>query len=258
METETAQSVDRLEISLPEKSHELRLWLIDQVVILGEAYAEELTDARLRVYAADLADLNRMQLEIAFAQARRELKFFPKIAELRELAGAKVADAQKVEAEAAWKFAGDYLRKWGVDLLPLYSGGNIIEAPALPARIEYAMRRIGGLRGLNGVTDESRPFMFKDFVEAYNLAPMAESLAPQLAETFCDRKLLGKARQLTGLRPFPKRLSTNKAAQPPTFRAKSIPAPLTDAQIRDRREILHQQEAWLRRAGTSKTTDAVL
>ena len=58
--------------------------------------------------------------------------------------------------------------------MPLHSEGKIIDPPALPSRIEYALRRIGGLRGLNQVTADSRPFMYKDFCGAYNQAPIAE------------------------------------------------------------------------------------
>jgi hypothetical protein len=142
---------------------------------MGETVSPE----RLKIYAADLADLERCQLETAFARARRELKFFPKIAELRDLAGAAAKDERNVEAEAAWKWATDYLRKWGVDLMPIYSGGKRLEAPAIPPRIAYALRRIGGLSALNQITADSRPFMFKDFCEAWHVAPIADSLALQ-------------------------------------------------------------------------------
>ncbi len=42
----------------------------------------------MEVYAEHLADLSREQLQRAFWRASRDLKFFPKLAELRELAGA--------------------------------------------------------------------------------------------------------------------------------------------------------------------------
>jgi hypothetical protein len=189
MEALKAESSNaKQQILLPTKPCELRLWLADQITILAEAFGCELTAARLRVYVEDLSALPQAQLEIALTRARRELRFFPKIAELREFAGAKAEDIRSVEAEAAWKFASDYLRKWGVERLPFYSGGKRLDAPALPSRIEYALRRIGGLRGLNQVTEQSRPFVFKDFVEAFHLAPMAESLAPQFLLRAEERK----------------------------------------------------------------------
>jgi hypothetical protein len=78
------------------------------------AFSEPVTAARLRIYAEDLAtDLSREQIAVALQRARRELRFFPKIAELRDLSGAGAAAVSNVEAEAAWEFVQKYLRKWG-------------------------------------------------------------------------------------------------------------------------------------------------
>jgi hypothetical protein len=50
----------------------------------------------------------------------------------------------------------------------------------------------GGLRVLDQITERSRPLMYEDFCEAYNLArPVAESLAQQLAEMFGSPMLSG-------------------------------------------------------------------
>ena len=204
---------------------------------------EVLTPVRLQLYAADLADLDRCQLETAFRRARRELKFFPKIAELRDLAGAAAKDERNVEAEGAWKWANDYLRKWGVDLMAIYSGGKRIEAPVIPARIAYALRRIGGLSGLNQVTADSRPFVFRDFCEAWNLAPIAETLAPQLADKFPITE--GQVKQLTNGAIAEQ--SPEIKAPVPTVRPKPFSQPLTDDQRRERYEMLTQQAQSLRR-----------
>jgi hypothetical protein len=249
--TETAQSADKLQISLPEKPRELRLWLIDQVTILAEAFGEELTDARLRVYAQDLSELARPQLEIAFGRARRELKFFPKISELLELAGAKPEDARKVEADAAWNHALNYLRKWGVDRMPVYSGGKRIDAPTLPPRIEFALRRVGGLWGLNQITSESRPFVQKDFTEAYQQAPIAESLAPQLGSMFGDKKLLGQVKQLmSGAKMDATAGTAGRASKLPPLTIKRVTDPLGPVQMRDRAAVQKQALAdWQARRG---------
>ena len=187
--TETAQIADKRRTpSLPEKPRELRLWLIDQVTILAEAFGEE-PDARLRLYAQDLSEVARPQLEIAFGRARRELKFFPKISEL-------LGDGRREARRRARRFSPMQL---GITRSITYESGvwigcrstraaKRIDAPMLPPRIEYALRRVGGLRGLNQITSESRPFVQKDFTEAYQQAPIAESLAPQLGSLFGDRK----------------------------------------------------------------------
>jgi hypothetical protein len=171
-------------------------WISDQLTILAEAFGESLTEERLHIYAHDLADISREQLQTAFLRARRELTWFPKIAELRNLAGVRVSEQQKTEAEAAWAYVNEFLRKWGVNPMPIYSGGKKITAPALDPRAEYALRRIGGLWALNQVDADRLPFMHRDFCESYLLAPVAEAMQPQLAGKFGDRILAGNVRQL--------------------------------------------------------------
>jgi hypothetical protein len=152
----------------------------------------------MEIYARDLADVPRDRLSVAFQRARRERTFFPKVAELRNLAVSSSEDEKKVEANAAWKYVNEYLRKWGVDLLPLFSGGGkVATAPPLDARIDFALRRIGGLRALNQVDADKMPFMYRDFCEAYALAPVAELMALPLQQQFGKDKLLGSVKQLT-------------------------------------------------------------
>jgi hypothetical protein len=152
--------------------------------MLAEAFAEPLTDERMEIYVRGLADIPQEQLRVSFQRALRQLTWFPKLAELRNFAGAGSEAENKVEADAAWKFVNDYLQRWGVDRLPIYSGGKQVTAPPLPPRIDYALRRIGGLRGLNHMDVTKLPFMYKDFCEAYNLAPIAEQMVPRLQLQF--------------------------------------------------------------------------
>ena len=234
METEKMEIGPRNE-QLTTSQHSTRLsrWIGEQVTILAEAFGESLTPQRVKIYAADLADIDQARLAIAFQRAPIELNFFPKIAELRELAGAKAEDQAHVEAAAAWEFTNRYLQKHGV---VIYDDDN---RPPLEPRIDYALRRIGGLNSLNQITEKSRPFMFKDFCEAYRQGPIADKLTPQLNELFSYNKLTAPWRkQLTGKvarEPNPLPAETRKPI------LKTIPKPLTDAQVRDRREMLKQQ-----------------
>jgi len=109
-------------------------------------------------------------------------------------------DEKKIEANAAWSYVNEYLRKWGVDLLPLYSGGKVTTPPPLDSRADYALRRIGGLRALNQVDANKMPFMYRDFCEAYALAPAAELMALPLRQQFGDGRLQGDVKQLTEAR----------------------------------------------------------
>lgn len=61
-------------------------WLVDEITILGEAFGEGLTAERQAIYVRALTDIPQDQLHQAIQFAIRELKWFPKVAELRELA----------------------------------------------------------------------------------------------------------------------------------------------------------------------------
>jgi hypothetical protein len=165
--------------------------------MLAEAHGETLTEERVEIYARALCDIPQDRLNAAFQRALRERIFFPKVADLRNLAAPDGEDAKKVEANAAWDYVNEYLRKWGVDLLPLYASGKVTIPRPLDARTDYALRRIGGLRALNQVDMDKRPFMYRDFCEAYALAPVAELLALPLQQQFGGEKLLGDVKLLT-------------------------------------------------------------
>ena len=206
---------------------------------------EPLTPECLALYIESIADLSDDQVRLAIARAIRELEWFPKPAKIRELAGCGADTARDVVGESAWAWITNYLRSWGVDRLPVYSCGERIEAPSVPKGIEYALRAIGGLRALNQITSESRPFMKKDFITAYHQAPLAEQLAPQLPELSGERILRGHSKQLTA-KPVRKEKGGSHTLR--TIRA--VPQPLTDAQMRERREILRQQtSALMNRSG---------
>jgi hypothetical protein len=83
---------------------ELLDWINDELTILAEAFGERLTDERQEIYCAGLVEFGQTQLSSAFQRARYELKWFPKLAELRELAGAltSIATDGRPGLEEAW------------------------------------------------------------------------------------------------------------------------------------------------------------
>jgi hypothetical protein len=150
------------------------------MAILAEAFAEPLTPARIRVYVQDLADLSPEQLAVGFARARRALKFFPRISEIRELAGASNDDA---EARAAWdvllSFVSCYVQS---DVFGNYSpdqGCRTTPMPVLSQRILDTVRRTGSWRAFKCMTPSDFPFQQKRFFEefkawdAVNAVPVA-------------------------------------------------------------------------------------
>jgi hypothetical protein len=178
-------------------SLEVLSWISDQLTMLAEAFAEPLTEERMEIYVRGLADIPQDQLKLSFQRALRELTWFPKLAELRNLAGTNSDAEQKVEAHAAWTYVNDYLQQWGVDRLPLYKNGEQISPPPLDPRAEYALRRIGGFQALNQMDVNRQPFVFRDFCEAYSQAPIADRLAPRLEQQFAPNKMLGTVKKLT-------------------------------------------------------------
>ena len=178
-------------------SLELLSWISDQLTMLAEAFAEPLTEERMEIYIRALADVPQDRLRISFQRALRELTWFPKVAELRNLAGASSEDANeeaktKLEADAAWTYVNDYLRKWGVDQLPLYSSEGKQTPPPLDPRADYALRRIGGFQALHQMDINRMPFVYRDFCEAYAQAPLAEQMAPRLQQQFDSPKTIVK------------------------------------------------------------------
>jgi hypothetical protein len=142
-------------------------------------------------------------IESAFREWRLQSSFFPAIADIAELISrwhgrVDHDDGKKIEANAAWDYINKYLHEWGVELLPRFSvGGQATTPPPLDSRIDYALRRIGGLRALNQVDVDKMPFMYRDFCEAYRLAPAAELMAGSLQQQFGKDKLLGNVKQLS-------------------------------------------------------------
>jgi hypothetical protein len=50
----------------------------------AEAYGETLSEARIMIYFEDLLDLNLPDIVRALGMARKQLKFFPRVAQIRE------------------------------------------------------------------------------------------------------------------------------------------------------------------------------
>jgi hypothetical protein len=76
---------------------------VNEITFLGEAFGEGLTAERLAIYVRALGDIPRDRLHQAIQRAIRELKWFPKVAELRELASTILeANSNRPGPEEAW------------------------------------------------------------------------------------------------------------------------------------------------------------
>jgi hypothetical protein len=133
------------------------------------------------------------------------LDYYPQVCQIREIAIGKQEDRDRVEALRAFEFCCDFaLRHWHPDV------GKYSNAPKIPPRTAYALRHIGGLMALDRRTSQSEPFLRKDFISAYILAPVADLMAPEL-EAF-DVKKLTSAKSLD--RAIPKEFPAPRQQQP--------------------------------------------
>lgn len=88
--------------------------ILEGLCWLAEAYAEPLTPARVKVYTMALSDLSPQELSIGFNRAIREQKFWPRPAELKELATGNAAImVGKLAVDEAWEWVNQYLSLFG-------------------------------------------------------------------------------------------------------------------------------------------------
>ena len=87
---------------------------MDELAVLAAAFREPISTVTLQIYASKLDDIEPSRLVVALDRACRELKFFPKIAELRNLAGVG-ANSSDEEIDGAWLWITRHVRRHGAD-----------------------------------------------------------------------------------------------------------------------------------------------
>jgi hypothetical protein len=250
METETEQNAGRLTISLPQKKQSQLSsveWRTKQLLAIAEVFREPLTAECLAMYVESLADLSDEQIRLSIGRAIRELKWFPKPAELRELVGSNPKQEKDAEGRKAWDVVTQFVTKYvGNDVHGNYGpehGWYPKSYPKLSDRILGAVRRTGGWRLYKSMTEKDYPFQQKRFLDEYEAWTAVEQIAPSRLLTEMPRlRLVAKPMD-------PPRSVEPKVERPEAsaFKPTSIPVPLTNAQLRDRREMLRQQAASLAR-----------
>jgi hypothetical protein len=258
METESTEHNDNktnaLQLSTP-----LSRWIGEQITILAEIFSEPMTSARLKGYAANLLDLDIYQLKTAFTRAPRECRFFPRISELREFAGALDGKIQQdAEAHRAWDVLLDYVDTWvQADPEGAYGpeqGCRMYPPQTLDQRILDCARRLGGWKWLKTASEDDVPFLKKDFIDEYlkweavahvDVSHMLKEVCPTLQLQTMD----SAPENIYQRRKILEEQAAIVTKKRPPSRAKPINCePLTDIQLRDRREMLRQQAETLQKA----------
>ena len=159
---------------------------------LQKYFLIELKDEVLEIYIEELSRYNPEQLQIIFSRVIRKCKFFPRIAEIEELAGnagSKQIAQQTSRAHEAFEEACSMMRKIGS-----YRTPDFID-PLIPAVIKNRFN--GWIKfGQTEVND----WMRKAFVEEYRALSEVEELPSIELEGMHQRKqLCGGIKQIAGL-----------------------------------------------------------
>src|SRR5262249_37446070 len=151
-------------------------------------------------------------------------------------------EQDEVEAQAAFQAVNRSLERNGADAGIRH----------LPERVQYAVRQCGGLFQFNqrlqirygddenpSLVDNRSPiFLQQDFVKAYKAFSVHKAMLPELTE----KGLLALPPKVRACLKAGHTAETEPMEEANTRapRPRKIPEPMTDAQIRDRRELLNQ------------------
>jgi hypothetical protein len=198
-----------------------------------------------------LSDLSDDQVRQAIGRAIRELKFFPRVAELREMAGAGAKQTNDAEMRAAWDIVIKHVSRWGRwncerDHAYIEQG-----APELSAKITDVVRRSGTWTAYLAMDADSFPFQQQRFFAEYAAIECVErvDLSHMITAVSEVRRLAAAPSVPTQAKPAQVRID----AKP----IRSIPNQerLSEAQCQDRRALLRQQLDALRQRATADHTE---
>jgi hypothetical protein len=222
---------------------------LSQLGALANIFGAEPTGAVLDMYSQALADLSEEQFSRAITVVIRQLKFFPKPAELRELAMAAGSSVDRdAESRKAWEVVISFAGKW-VQSDPA-GGGYVVsrgvrssEPPTLSQQIIDTVRRTGGWPTYKCMTNDDYPFVQKRFFEEYAAWVAVEQIV--LGKLLTEMPQLQLAAKPMDPRPADCTRKVN-SGDIPTLKRRATLEPLTEAQLRDRREMLRQQAEFLK------------
>lgn len=148
---------------------------------LAEALGETLTPKRIDLYLQCLSDIDGEKVNAALESALLTCKWFPKIAEIREMVMGNPVVADDAEADTAWANVIRYVDNWHPDI-----GAY---GPGLTSREQYALRVIGGpLVVQDNFGGKSLQFLRRDFIAIWKRAFVADEHLRLLEQG--DRKRL--------------------------------------------------------------------
>jgi hypothetical protein len=135
------------------------------------------------MYVEGLADLSDDQIRLCIGRAMSELRWFPKPAELRELAGAAGSSVDRdAESRKAWEVVLSFAAKW-VQSDPegcyvISRGVRSSQPPQLSQQILDTVHRTGGWRAYKTMSQDDYPHQQNRFSEEYAAWAAVEQIVP--------------------------------------------------------------------------------
>jgi hypothetical protein len=183
------------------------------------------------------------QINSALTRCARECRYPVRLSDiLQRIPGQEIPELE-AETRKAWDVVVQFVDKWvQSDVEGNYKidqGIRSTKPPQLDQRILNTVRRTGGWKAYKCMTADDFPFLQKRFFEEYAASTAVECIDSSKMLTAPGKE---QVKQLTTA----KTMETPKAkppAQIPTFRKANSRSPLTETEIRGRRELLKQQTA---------------
>jgi hypothetical protein len=190
---------------------------------------------------------------IAHAMTRccRECRYPVRLSDfLQRIPGQEIPQPE-AEGRKAWDILQAFVRKYvGNSIHGEYApehGWYPKTFPKLADRVLDTVRRTGGWKIYKCMTDADFPYVQKRFFEEYAAWTAVERVNPDhMLSAVVESKLLTAAPAIPA--------QIKPVEQPRTFEAKAVPQPLTDAQLRERREMLAQQATALHQRRVQRHT----
>lgn len=188
------------------------------------------------------------QIAHAMTRCSRECRYPVRLPDLLQRIPGQEIPESEAEARKALELVISFASKW----VQSDTEGNYVisrgvrssEPPKLSQQILDTVRRTGGWPTYKRMTTDDYPFVQKRFFEEYAARTAVEQIVPGKLLTEMPRLQLVAKSMDTPRMVTPQREPTAL----PTLKAKPIRAAMTDAQLRDRREMLRQQsESLLKR-----------
>jgi hypothetical protein len=187
---------------------------------------------------------NDDQIDGALTRCARECRYPIRLPDILQRVEGQEIPQLEAEGRKAWETVCAFAEKWvQSDVEGNYvidRGVRSSEPPQVAQRILDTVRRVGGWRILKCMTHGDYPFVQKRFLEEYAAWTAVEQVpATKLLAEMPRLELVAKP-MINPPQPEAPAVGAELAATT-KFKPKPIPVPVSDAQLRDRREMLKQQ-----------------